>query len=230
MIILIGVIVSIALSIVCFISTENIISTAAIGGVSLLYFVTYINKVMKNKDEKIARFQNCYQFVNNFLIALSVKGHISGALASALESQNEEAIDVIKSVDSKDPMEKIKYMQTYFKFDVYSLFIDLIVLFNEEGGDIIQMSQYLLNQIREDEEYIVNAERLNKNSLVEFSILWIFSLAILAILKFSLNDFFKYVVKNNFYQLSVVCVLLFFLISVHIAVKKVTNIKIKGWS
>lgn len=230
MTVLVGVIVSIALSIVCFISTENIISALIIGGVSLLYFELYVNGVIKTKNEKINRFQSCYQFVNNFLIALSIKGHISGALASALESQNEETIDMLKSVDSKDPMEKIKYLQTFFKFDIFSLFIDLIDLYNDEGGDVIQMSHYLLNQLRESEEYIVGVERMNKNSLIEFTILWIFSLSILAVLKFSLSDFFAYVIRSTFYQISVVAVLVFFLISVHIAIVKVTSINIKGWN
>lgn len=230
MTLLIGFIVSIALFLVCFISTENLISSITVGSVSLLYFVIYVNKVIKSKDEMINRFQSCFQFINNFLIALSIKGHISGALASALESQSEQTVELVNSIESKDPMEKIKYLKEYFKFDVYSLFVDLIVLFNDEGGDVIQMSRYLLNQIREDEEYIINVERMNKKSLIEFSILWIFSLGILAILKFSLDSFFVHVVKNIFYQISVVVVLLFALSSVHIAVRKTSNIKIKGWN
>lgn len=229
MILLIGFIVSIALSLICFISTENLISTMVICVISILYFMIFVNKVIKNKDEKITRFQNCYQFINNFLIALSIKGHISGALASTLESQNEETIDLINSVDSKDPMQKVIYMKDYFKFDIYSLFVDLIKLYNDEGGNIIQMSRYLLNQIREDEEFIVNAERLNKKAIVEFVILWSFALSILIILKFSLDDFFIHIVKNIFYQISVVAIILFSLFSVHIAVRKITNIKIKGW-
>ena len=230
MILLIGFIVGIALSLICFISTQNLISTAIIGVVTILYFVVYVNKVMKNKDEKITRFQDCYQFINNFLIALSIKGHVSGALASALESQNEETNDLVKSIDSNDPLEKVIYMKDYFKFDVYSLFVDLIKVFNDEGGDIISMSRYLLNQIREDEEYIVNAERMNKKALVEFTILWIFALSILVVLKFALDDFFSHIVKNIFYQVSVVCILFFALFSAHIAVRKITNIKIKGWN
>ena len=229
MILLIGFIVGIALSLICFISTQNLISSALVGVVTLLYFVVYVNKVIKNKDEKINRFQYCYQFINNFLIALSIKGHVSGALASALESQNDETNDLVKSVDSHDPMEKVIYLKDYYKFDVYSLFIDLIKVFNDEGGNVIQMSRYLLNQIREDEEYIVNAERMNKKALVEFVILWILALCILVILKYSLNDFFNHIVKNAFYQVSVVSILFFVLVSSHIAVRKITNLKIKGW-
>ena len=230
MIILIGFIVGIALSLICFISTENLISTALIGVISILYFLIYVRKVIKGKDEKVTRFQDCYQFINNFLIALSIKGHVSGALASTLESQNEETIDLIKSIDSNDPMEKVIYLKDYFKFDIYSLFVDLISLYNDEGGDIIQMSRYLLNQIREEEEFIVNVERMSKKAIVEFTILWSFALSILAILKFSLDDFFKHIVANAFYQISVICILLFALFSVHLAVKKVIDVKLKGWN
>lgn len=229
MITFIGLIVSIALSLVCFISTLNYISSIVIGVISMLYFSIYVNKKMKNKAEKIARFQNCYHFINNFLISLSIKGHISGALASAVETQNEETKNLINSLDSNDPMGKIIYLKNYFKFDSYSLFIDLLILFNEEGGDIIKMSANLLNQIRESEEFIVNVERMNKTTLIEFSILWSFSLAILAILKFALDDFFHYILNVPFYQIGVVCILLFALISTHVAVKKATNVNIKGW-
>ena len=230
MIVLIGFIVGIALSLICFISTENLISTALIGFISILYFLIYVRKVIKGKDEKVTRFQDCYQFINNFLIALSIKGHVSGALASTLESQNEETIDLVKSIDSNDPMEKVIYLKDYFKFDIYSLFVDLISLYNDEGGDIIQMSRYLLNQIREEEEFIVNVERMSKKAIVEFTILWSFALSILAILKFSLDDFFKHIVANVFYQISVFCILLFALFSVHLAVKKVIDVKLKGWN
>ena len=230
MIILIGFIVGIALSLICFISTENLISTALVGVLSILYFLVFARKVITAKDEKVTRFQDCYQFINNFLIALSIKGHISGALASTLESQNEETVDLTKSIDSNDPMEKVIYLKDYFKFDIYLLFVDLISLYNDEGGDIIQMSRYLLNQIREEEEFIVNFERMSKKAIVEFTVLWIFALSILVILKFSLDDFFKHIVTNIFYQISVVCILLFTLFSIHLAVKKVSDLKIKGWN
>ena len=230
MTLLIGLIVSIALFFICFISTESYISAAFVFVVSLLYFVIYANKVMKNKDEKKTRFMECFQFVNNFLISLSIKGHASGALASALESQNEETKELLNSLDSDDPMDKVRYLKNYFRFDVYYLFIDLVTLYNEEGGDILQMSSHLLNQIRELEEYIVNVERINKNTLLEFAILWTFSLTVLAILRFSLDDFFKYVVGNNFYQISVVLILLFTLASIHIAISKVTKFEIRGWN
>ena len=228
MIILIGLIVSIALSLICFISTQNLITTAGIGGLSLIYFSIYANKVLTSKNNEIIKFQFCYQFINNFLIALSIKGHISGALASALESQNDETIDMLNSIESKDPMEKIKYLKEYFNFDIYSLFLDLINLYNEEGGEILQMSQYLLNKIHEDEEYLINAERLNQKALIEFSMLWIFTLLILIVLKFALNDFFAYVVKNNFYQIAIFLVLFYALISVHIAIRKTAKTNIKG--
>ena len=229
MIILIGLIVSIALFLICFISTLNFISSIAIGVISMLYFSLYVSKKMKNKTEKIVRFQDCYHFINNFLISLSIKGHVSGALASALETQNEDTKELVDSLDSDDPMSKVTYLKNYFKFDSYSLFIDLLILYNEEGGDIIKMSANLLNQIRESEEFIINAERVNKTTIVEFSILWSFTLAILAILKFALNDFFHYIVDTPFYQVGVVCILSFALISTHVAVKKVTNVNVKGW-
>jgi len=229
MIILIGFIVSIAFFIICFISTANIISSCSIAGITLIYFLLYVYKKIRQKQTKISRFHDCYQFINSFLISLSIKGSLTGALATALESQSEETVELVKSLEAVDPMEKVNYLKSYFTFDVYFLFLDLVNLYNEEGGDILSMSHYLLNQIREGEEYIVNAERLNRNSIVEFSVLWFFSLIILVIIKYSLSDFYVYIVNSNFYQISIVCLLLFTLVTIHIAVNKITSINIKGW-
>lgn len=229
MTILVGFIVSIAFFMVAFISTNNLISSSAVGGITLIYFAFYATKVFKQKNEKITRFQDCYQFINNFLISLSIKGHISGALATTLESQNEETLDLVKSLDSDDPLEKLNFLRNYFKFDVYYLFVDLILLYVDEGGEILKMSNNLLNQIRETEEYLVNVERMNKSSLIEFSLLWTFSLSILAILKFALDDFFSHIVKNSFYQISVIAVMFFALISIHIAINRTAKIDLKGW-
>ena len=229
MTLIIGLIVSIVLGSVCYFSTVNIYTTVSIFVLSLLYFLIYANRKIKSKNTKIHRFHECYHFINNFLIALSIKGHISGALSSALESQEKDLIESLNELTTNDPMFKIKYLKNYFLFDAYSIFYDIVSLYEDEGGEIINMSHLLSNQIRETEDYLVNVERLHKDALIEFSVLWIFALIILVVLRLALIDFFALIIKGITYQISVALILLFVLISIHIALVKTTDIKIKGW-
>lgn len=230
MIVLVGFIVSIAFAILCYLSTENLISTIGVSSVTFLYFAIYVYKKIKTKNVKINRFHECYQFINNFLISLSIKGNLSGALASALETQAEDTVEALKELATPDPMSKLDYLKRIFSFDAYYLFLDLLKLYDEQGGNILKMSHYLTNQIREDEDYLVNIERQHKDAIIEFSVLWCFSLLIMGVLKFSLSDFYSHIVSNQFYQISIVAIFLFVLITIHIAVGKITNIEINGWT
>jgi len=227
MIVLIGLIVSIILGLICYLSTENVYSSIGILLVSFIYFATFATTRLRKKNKTITCFHQCYQFINNFLIALSIKGNLAGALNSASESLCEDAKECLNNLNSNDTLHQLKYLKNYFYFDAYSLFYDIVSLYEEEGGDIIKMSDHLSNKIRENEEYIIEVERMHKDTLIEFIILWIISLIILVTLRYALTDFFAIISKGLIYQIGVVGILLFCVISIHIAICKISSVKIK---
>ena len=110
-----------------------------------------------------------------------------------------------------------------------SLFVDTISLWNEQGGDILKMSQYLINQARLKEEYLIQCETIHRQKTVEFVILWSISLAILAVLRFALSQFFERIRNVIFYQIAVVVIILFSMLSIYILLRRVSNIQLEGW-
>ena len=125
--------------------------------------------------------------------------------------------------------EKIAYLSKYFKFDIYHLFVDTILLWNEEGGDILKMSRYLIDQARLKEEYLLRCESMHKTKTIEFVILWSIALSILAVLRFALSQFFSYILHTIVYQTAIVIIMLFALFSVYLLVMRVTNLELEGW-
>ena len=228
-IILVGVIVSLALAGVTFIATSNLISMALIFVIYNAFFLLIARKQINKSQQKVHRYHQFYQFINTFIISLNVKGSLSSALESAYETSDEATKEIIDSIKELNEEEKISYLSKYFKFDLYNLFVDVIKIWNEEGGDILMMSRYLLDQARYKEEYIINCQSLNKSKTIEFVVLWSIALIILAALRFTLSQFFSIITSTLFYQIAVVVLLLFTLFSIFLLINRITSINLEGY-
>ena len=227
--ILVGIIVSLVLTGVSFITTQNIFMSISIFLISNAFFVFVVNRKMKKNQLKIHRYHQCFHFINSFIISLNVKGSMSAAIQSGYETTDEETKVLIDSIKELNEDEKIMYLSKHFKFDLYRLFVDTINLWNEEGGDILKMSQYLINQVRLKEQYLITCETIHRQKTIEFVVLWAISLAILAALRFALSQFFERIRQTVFYQVAVAVIMLFVLVSIYVLVMRVCKLDLEGW-
>ena len=227
--ILIGILISLVFAGITFIATQNFLSTILIFIIYNAFFLLVARRLVNKNQLKIHRYHQFYQFVNTFIISLNVKGSLNAALLSAYETSDGGTKEILDSINDFNEEEKISYLSKYFKFDLYNLFVDTIKLWNEEGGDILKMSRYLINQARYKEEYLLNCQSLNKSKTIEFVVLWTIALAILTALRFALSQFFYYVIKTLFYQIAVVVLLLFVLFSIFLLLIRISNVDLGGW-
>lgn len=227
--VIIGLILSIANSVICYLSTDNYYVSGTIAILTILFFILVINRDFRRFLLKIDRFHECYHFINNFIVSLSIKGSIPASLEHALSGGSNSLEDEFELMSNMKEEEKVIYLNKYFPFFSYHLFSDIILLWSDEGGDILSMSSYLINELRKEEEYISFCEQENKKILIEFSILWIFSLAILFSLRFVLKDFYPIIIQQFFYPYAVGMVFVVLLISIWLIARQMFNIKLKGW-
>lgn len=227
--ILVGIIVSLVLTGISFITTQNIFLAIFIFLISNAFFVLIVNRKIKKNQLKIHRYHQCFHFINSFIISLNVKGSMSAAIQSGYETTDEDTKALIDSIKELNEEEKIMYLSKYFKFDLYRLFVDTINLWNEEGGDILEMSQYLINQVRLKEQYLITCETIHRQKTIEFVVLWTISLAILAALRFALSQFFERIRQTIFYQVAVTVIILFVLVSIYILVMRISKLDLEGW-
>ena len=227
--ILVGIIVSLILTGIFYLTTQNILLALFVFLISIVFFVLVVYRKAKKNQLKIHRYHQCFQFINSFIISLNVKGSMSAAIESGYETTDENTKAIIDSIKELNEEEKIMYLCKYFKFDLYRLFVDTINLWNEEGGDILKMSQYLINQVRLKEQYLITCETIHRQKTTEFIVLWSISLAILAILRFALSTFFERIRVTIFYQAAVTVIVLFVLISIYILLLKISKLDLEGW-
>ena len=228
-IVTVGIIVSLIFSGVTFIATQNIFSPIFIFVLSIAFFILIARRQINKSQQKIHRYHQCFQFINSYLISLNVKGSLSAAMESSYETADDSTKEIIDSIKELSEEEKITYLTKYFKFDLYHLFVDMVSLWNEQGGDILKMSHHLVEQVRLKEEYLFTCESLNKSKTIEFVVLWAIALVILASLRFALSQFFDRISKTVVYQVAVVVVMLFALLSIYILISRITNVYLEGW-
>ena len=228
-IVVVGIIISLVFAGITYIATQNFFSMISIFLISIAFFVLIARRLINRNQQKIHRYHECFQFINNFIVALNVKGSLSAAISSAYETADVDTKEIIDSIQDLNEEEKLSYLTKYFKFDLYRLFVDLISLWNEQGGDILKMSRYLVAQVRLKEEYLLTCQSINKSKTLEFTVLWFISLMILTALRFALSQFFNRISQTLFYQIAVVVILLFAIFSTYVLLKRSTNLYLEGW-
>ena len=225
----IGIIISVILGVTSFVASNNYIICIVIMISSILYFLFIARPIMRKYETKIKRFDECYHFINTFVVSLSIKGSVTSAYESSMQVMSEDFISSIENIDTFSQKDKLDHINKYFRFHVFSLFVDLINIYEEQGGNILEMSHYLLEETRLIEEYISSSKSITKKKMVEFAILWLLTLGIMVFMRFALSQFFDVIAKQIFYPIGILFICLFCLLSIHIAICKMTKLQIRGW-
>ena len=227
--VVVGIVVSLAFAGLIYMASENIFTCLIIFILTLVFFVFLVRRLLNKYQEKTRRYHQCYHFINNYLVSLSIKGSLGAALENSYSTADKQTQEIIDSIKELDEEEKLSYLTKYFKFDVYRLFLDTVSLWKEQGGDILSMSQYLMNQIRLKEEYVITCEAMHRSKVIEFVVLWSIALAILGSLRFALSQFYAYISKTLFYQIGIASLFVFVLLSIYVMVIRITKITLEGW-
>ncbi|NLB48281.1 MAG: hypothetical protein GX813_00265 [Erysipelotrichia bacterium] len=228
--VLIGLVVACAFAGMLYITCENLISAGIIFLLTLLFFIFFVRRQVHKYEIKTHRYHQCYQFINGFLISLSVRGSLTAALASSYEMADEETKEILDGIKEMNEQEKLAYLHKYFTFDLYHVFLDIVTLWIEQGGDILTMSQYLINQVRLKEQYLLYCQNVQRSKTIEFVILWTIALSILVSLRFALSQFYKHISETLVFQSAVVIIFIFVIFSIYILVKNMTSVTLEGWT
>ena len=219
--------ISLVVAVISYIVLENIFVSLGILALYLLISVLILIPLLKKYDSTMLRYHECYHFENNFIISLSIKKSISGALETTVNSMPPEFVDQYNSLENMTDTQRLDYLSSYFTFYDYHLFLQIVNLWEDQGGDIIAMSKYLTMELRNNEEYLSKCETLTRRKYFEIGVLWMLSLAILIFLRFALKDFYLKVKTQLVFIISVVALNLFILFSIYLLINKGTHIAIK---
>ena len=223
------IVVSLIVTGICYFASENIYMTVAVGLIFLIYPQAFLVKRIFNSQNIHERYHECYHFVNTFIVSLDIRGSLNGAFANINPTMNSSYLSVYEGIASNKSEDKLAYLKRYFPFHFYGLFVKVVTLWMEQGGDILSMSSHLLEEGRKSEEYLRHCQDLHLTKVIEFAVLWLFALTIVVVMRISLNQFFARIMGNVIYIVGLSLFFLFLLVSIEVMVRKISQKEVKGW-
>lgn len=228
MTILIYFLISIILAFSSYIIAQNFIISGLILAIYLIYFFGYFDSYYKKNIFISKRYTECYNFINTFIISLSIKGTLLSSLEACELNRSATLTEALKKIEHMGIEERLIYLGKYFPFYIYDLFLNIISLHQEQGGDILFSSKHLLKEIRIIEEQKDQVFKSSIRKLGEIIILWGLTVVILIVIRFALTQFYNIILKNAFFGISIGLFYAYMLFSLHFSLKRIFKTTVKG--
>lgn len=217
---------AILLTAICFLITSSFI----ISGIVLLLAITsslfLIEPLISTQITKNRKGNEAYHFINSFIISLSASKSLELSYENAVMSLNEDEKKTLKSIEDHPIDEKLNYLGKYFETDIYKVFLSTMKLYEEEGGDILDVAAPLLRESAAIEEERISHQKNITKAVFQFSSLWAMSLLVMGILRFSLSTFYNILKGNTAFLALVTFYFLLAIVSFTIFASIVTDEKI----
>ena len=223
------ILIPIGMAVFAYLASNNFVVAGIVLLISILYFILFFMREFNEYRLSLKRFKLCYQFINSFIITLSIKQTLPATLESTASSMDDGFKEEYTAIKHLTNDEKLQYLRKYFHFHVYELFLNIVTLYEERGGNVLDMSSHLLEELRNQNEYIIKCESMATKKWVEFAILWFLSLAILVLMRFALSELFGSISRQIIYLGTIVGIFVFALLSMEILARRSFKLDLKGW-
>lgn len=145
----------------------------------------------------------CFSFISNMVVTINVKKTIEDAFIFYLERENNHSL--IKSlVHGLSALEAISALSEYFSYPIYQNFQDIITIYINEGGDILTLTTYLLDDIHRAKSHLQKVIKLSLRKSIEVLILWILCFLAAIMMRFSIKDIYEAIISNYYISLGLV--------------------------
>ena len=112
----------------------------------LLYYFVIGRKFLVKKDRLTKRIHACYHFINAFIISMSVKESLEDAYQSGIRFEDKELNEITENLENLKVSDRILYLREFFNLAVFKMFINVLNLYQDQGGNILSMSDDLISE------------------------------------------------------------------------------------
>lgn len=210
-----------------YLATDMIIFPIAIFLVFMLYYFIFGRKLLVNYHDKQQRIHACYHFINSFIISMSVKESVEDAYQAGIRSPNKELNEITNELTQMNAYDRIIYLRDYFNLGVYKMFINVLDLYQDQGGNILNMSEELISESTRIENVLTESTSISSKYLGEILLLWILSFGILVFLRFSIAQFYNQMKTIPIFLMFIGLFFVILLFSIHLFITRFTTIQVK---
>lgn len=221
------ILVSALISFSAYLATMQIFIPIGIFVIYLLYYFILIRKRIVRYLHKVEVVHACYHFINSFLITMSVKESLEEAYSNGLRVAPKSLLEETNEIENMTIIERINFLRSYFNLAIYKMFINIVGLHQEQGGNILTISDSLIRECTRVEKTLSESTSIGNRHLIEFAILWLLSFFILVFLRFAISQFYAQMISSILMISLISGFYLIFLISVHLFLIKYTSLSVK---
>ena len=215
------------LSALCYLTTNSILYAALLAVIFIIDYFLLLRKRFVNYFSLIQRVHTSYHFINSFVITMSVKESFEEAYQNGIRINNARLNAETEQLTEMTVIDRIKYLKDYFNLSIYLMFLNVITLYQDQGGNILTMSDNLLKECTRTEKTLSETLSIGQKHLKEFVVLWIMSIGILVFMRYSLKDFYVTMLKNNLFGMLLFVFFLLCVGSINLFVMAFTNLTVK---
>lgn len=181
------------------------------------FYVIYKNVVLVYKQVhfRINNFERFKCFTNRIIMQLSVTPSVSEAFRQISNISNEEYNDVLQD-DSLLVGEKLDNLEYYFSMPLYQVLKQILLIYEEQGGQILEMSQELLNKCDLEYSNMLEIYSINKQKWSECLIMWVFAILGFIYLRSALISYYLILIRSLIFVAFIEGFILMFIYSLSI--------------
>ena len=193
---------------------------------SFYYFI--LGRKYLIKKEKLAkRIHACYHFINAFIISMSVKESLEDAYQSGIRFEDKELNEVTPEIENLKVSDRIVYLREFFNLAVFKMFINVLSLYQDQGGNILNMSDELISESTRIEKSLSESLTESNRYLGQFLLLWMMSVSVLLFIRFSISSFYVSMSKSPIFVGFLLAFFVLILFSIHLFIVRFSSIVVK---
>ncbi len=177
--------------------TKDLIISLFVSLFGLLVFYRVIVPNYSKATSYRSTVEQVNKFINSLIIQLSVTPSLEEALINIKMYCSIEVNDIIDNPNFENAIERVEQIAYHFNHPLMFVFTQQLKVHNEQGGDILYMSQQIVEQVNHLKSSVHLFTSIKKRKLKEFSTIWLFSLLSLLYLRLGLENYFLLVLDES---------------------------------
>ncbi len=192
---------------VCYLASTRLIMSGSVALVYFLLLLIFASPKVATMQRKRRIRKECYRFMNSFVTTCSVTSSLSRAYEVSCEGSEGEEKEVMEACSCNDIEGRLHELSSYFESQLYEVFLSIISIYEERGGDVLNLSSSLLEEATRIEEESDNREKVSQGKLFQYMTLWAMSLGIVGFLRFALSSFYDTLLASSTFT---ICLAIYF--------------------
>lgn len=172
----------------------NWIVSGALAAISIPVSVFLVLRPLSIWRSKSKKREECFRFVNAFIVSYAVNDAVEASYVSAAVGLSQEGKEAAEALASRSVHERLEGLASYFETPFYRMFLSLLKVQQEEGGNFMDKAEPLLNEINQSYDDHLLKEKEKGKQLGQWVALWIMSALVVLFVRIALN--------NNYEQIS----------------------------